>query len=72
MKLLKKKEFGVLIAVFIVLALAISAEAVFSDAGQLSSSSASTTDSFNFSPDDLFQKLKDFISIEVSILIQKQ
>jgi len=48
-----------------------SKRAVFFDSVQISSSLASTTDSFNFSPDDLFQKMRDFISIEVSIFNPK-
>jgi|SRR3989338_6558614 len=65
----KKIELGLLF--FIFLALAANTKAVFFDSVQISSSLASTTDSFNFSPDDLFQKMRDFISIEVSIFNPK-
>ena len=60
---------GIIIAM--ILTSAYGVEAVFSDIGQLSPSSARTRDSFNFSPNDLFQKLKDFISIEIFIFNPK-
>jgi len=71
--MLNNHTFNIFTAMFIfaVLMFAFGARAVFSDNGQLSSSSASTTDSFNFSPDNLFQKLRNFISIEVSIFNPK-